>query len=231
MSGRMERLVLQGRQCVCFVPEDSIQRIFFLCGWKMEPMLPALAEEVPETLLFFAEADGGVDFTPWPAEPARDGEIFSGGGTEYLRFLTEAAAPYLHARYDVEENPARRAIFGYSLGGLFALWALCGTDFFGQGGSLSGSLWYPGFVEYLREQPPQKARWIYLSLGDREPFGGPPPMRTVGQRTEEAAALLRGAGYDVTLEWNRGGHAKGVENRWKKALRWAAYGRNTEERK
>lgn len=62
---------------------------------------------------------------------------------------------------------------------------------------------------------------FYLSLGDREEFGGPPLLRTVGERTREAVSILSGKGFAVTMEWNRGGHGKGVDARWKKALHWA----------
>lgn len=155
-----------------------------------------------------------------------EGEPFSGGGAEYLRFLTETAVPYLEEKYGAPGE--KRAILGYSLGGLFALWALCETSVFGSGASVSGSLWYPGFTEYFRAHMPRREQRVYLSLGDREPFGGPPVMRTVGARTEEIASLLSGSGRDVIFEWNRGGHAKAVENRWKKAVRYCAQGGGNE---
>lgn len=128
MAGKTDRFCLAGRRCACFVPADGVRGTAFLCGWNMEPMLPAIAEALPHTLLFFAEADGGRDFTPWPAPPVRPGDAFSGGGADYMRFLTETAAPYLRAQYRAPADPARRAVLGYSLGGLFALWALCETD-------------------------------------------------------------------------------------------------------
>lgn len=219
MEGIMESFVLDNRRCACFVPEKGAGTAAYLCGWNMEAMLPALAKEAPGVLLFFTQADGGRDFTPWRAAPVWEGEPFSGGGADFLRFLTATAAPHLHTRYGVADDPAQRAILGYSLGGLFALWSLCETDFFRQGASISGSLWYPGFSEYFRRHLPRPAQRVYLSLGDREPFGGPPALRSVGRCTAEAAARLKEAGRSATMEWNRGGHAKGVENRWKKADR------------
>ncbi len=220
MLGKTEVFCLDGRSCACWVSSDGAQNAAFLCGWNMTSQLPALAQVLPETLLFFAEADGGCDFTPWPAPPVWGEEVYAGGGPAYLRFLKDTAFPYLQAHFAAVDDPARRGIFGYSLGGLFALWALCETDFFGQAASISGSLWYPGFTAYLEQHRPQQA--VYLSLGDREPYGGPPLVRTVGHCTEEATTLLRETAAWVTFEWNRGGHAKGVESRWEKALHWAA---------
>lgn len=220
-KGVAEQLILNGRTCSCFVPKSGVKHIAVLCGWRMAEMMPALAEEIPETLLFCADADGGRDFTPWPAEAVWEGEPFSGEGENYLRFLTDHALPYLSNKYGVSDA-ADRLIAGYSLGGLFALWVACETDAFGQVASLSGSTWYPGFIEYVKMHMPRENQRVYLSLGDREPFGGPPVLREVGRCTEELYALLQAAERDVKFEWNRGGHAKGVENRWRKALRWAA---------
>lgn len=231
MKGKLEHFELKGRACACFVPENGAQHLAVLCGWHMEEMLCALAEEAPRTLLFFAEADGGRDFTPWAAEPVWENEPFLGGGAEYLRFLTETALPYLEERYTLPPVPARRAILGYSLGGLFALWALCETKVFGQAASISGSMWYPGFSEYIREHLPRKNQRVYLSLGDRESFGGPPALRAVGEKTEKIRELLEAQEREVFFEWNHGGHAKGVENRWRKALRWTAAGFEREEGK
>ena len=43
-----------------------------------------------------------------------------------------------------------------------------------------------------------------------------------GDCTRRAHAFYKEKGLDTTLEWNKGGHGKGVDTRWKKALRWAA---------
>lgn len=224
MDGKTVRFVLEGRSCACFKPEGSFERLpaVFLCGWGMEEKLPVLARDLPPLLLFSAEADGGRDFTPWPVPAVWEGEEFTGEAAGYLRFLTEDARPFLIRRFGMDPRPERSALLGYSLGGLFALWAMGQTGAFGLFGSLSGSVWYEGFSEYLRAHPPRGTERVYLSLGDREEFGGPPRMRAVGGRTREAAAFYRDRLSDAVLEWNRGGHGKGVESRWKKALRWAA---------
>ena len=218
--GKTEEFILAGRKCVCFIPETVVRHAAVLCGWRMAEWLPVLSEEIPETVLFCAEADGGRDFTPWPAEAVWDGDPFYGEAEKYLRFLEQSVMPYLEEHFEITEKKDRM-IAGYSLGGLFSIWAACETNLFSQAASLSGSLWYPDFLTYINAHLP-KAEHIYLSLGDREPFGGPPALRAVGKCTEEVYAVLQRENYDVTFEWNRGGHAKGIENRWRKALRHAA---------
>ena len=46
-------------------------------------------------------------------------------------------------------------IAGYSLAGLFALWAAWNSGYFRRVASVSGSLWYPGFTDYIRNNEPK----------------------------------------------------------------------------
>ena len=221
MKGKLHRFTLEGRPCACFSPEgEGPFPLLVLCGWHMEEKLPQFAAQLPPTLLFFAQADGDRDFTPWPAEGVREGEAFTGEAEGYLRFLTETALPRLEKEYQASPLPEHRAILGYSLGGLFALWAQTQGEWFQTAGSLSGSLWYPGWLDYSKAHPPRPWEKIYLSLGDREEFGGPPLLRTVGNCTRAAYTYYKEKGLDTLLEWNKGGHGKGVDARWEKALAW-----------
>ena len=56
---------------------------------------------------------------------------------------------------------------GYSLAGLFSLWAAYQTDVFSGIAAASPSVWFPGFIEYMKEHE-IKSETVYLSLGDRE---------------------------------------------------------------
>lgn len=223
MKGELRAFSLEGRPCACYVPQgEGPFPLLVLCGWGLEEKLPLFAQELPPVVLFAAQADGGRDFTPWPAPGIREGEAFTGEAGDYLGFLTERALPLLERDFRAAAQPQRRGILGYSLGGLFALWAQRQGEVFRLAGSLSGSLWYPGWLGYMEQHPPRPEERVYLSLGDREEFGGPPLLRTVGDCTRRAHAFYKERGLDTTLEWNKGGHGKGVDTRWEKALRWAA---------
>ena len=142
MKGALHRFSLEGRPCACFAPqEEGPLPLLVLCGWGMEEKLPSLSQELPPALLFFARAEGDRDFTPWPAPGVREGEAFTGEAGAYLEFLTETALPYLEREYGASPRPEGRGILGYSLGGLFALWAQRQGRAFQAAGSLSGSLW------------------------------------------------------------------------------------------
>ena len=100
MKGKLHRFTLEGRPCACFVPQGQGPfPLAVLCGWSLGERLPLFAQELPPVLLFSAQGDGDRDFTPWPAPGVREGEVFSGEGAAYLRFLTETALPHLEAAW------------------------------------------------------------------------------------------------------------------------------------
>ena len=155
MKGELRAFSLEGRPCACYVPQgEGPFPLLVLCGWGLEEKLPLFAQELPPVVLFTAQADGGRDFTPWPAPGIREGEAFTGEAGDYLGFLTERALPLLERDFRATAQPQRRGILGYSLGGLFALWAQRQGEVFRLAGSLSGSLWYPGWLGYMEQHPP-----------------------------------------------------------------------------
>lgn len=159
----------------------------------------------------------GVDWnrqlSPWPAPKAfGKGEDFAG---EAEGFLEELAGPILRETEERLKAPAAfRGIAGYSLAGLFALWALGETDCFSRAASLSGSLWYDGFLEHLGAHPPIKApERLFLSLGDREKRTKNLRMAQVETCTLQAAGLYSSMGVPVRFEQNPGGHFQDVSQR------------------
>ena len=118
------------------------------------------------TLVAVSGLDWNRDLAPWDSPPAfKKGEPFTGGADEYLRLLVEEIVP--RAENSLTGAPAWRGIAGYSLAGLFALYAVHRTDVFSRVGSVSGSLWFPGLREYvLTHEPKRRPDCVYFSLGD-----------------------------------------------------------------
>ena len=110
-------------------------------------------------------------------------------------------------------------IGGYSLAGLFALWSVYQTDVFKGVASVSPSMWFPGFDEYMREHE-IKCNNVYLSLGDKEEKAKNPVMATVGDRVRKSNELLLEKSINCTLEWNQGNHFKEPEIRTAKGFAW-----------
>ena len=110
-------------------------------------------------------------------------------------------------------------IGGYSLAGLFAMWAVYNTDLFQGAAAVSPSMWFPGFDDYMKEHE-IKCRKVYLSLGNKEEKARNPVMATVGDRIRSAYELLKEREVECTLEWNEGNHFRDPDLRTAKGFSW-----------
>lgn len=161
--------------------------------------------------------DWNDDLSPWPAPAVFGKEDFGGGAEAMMGYLMEEVIPLLE---DPGAGPKKEIIIGgYSLAALFALWAGTKTDRFTGIAAASPSMWYPGFLDYLRDNPPH-AGTIYLSLGNKEEKTRNPVMARVGEAIRETESILKAAGIDCILEWNQGNHFKEPELRTAKAFAW-----------
>jgi predicted alpha/beta superfamily hydrolase len=165
------------------------------------------------------------EFTPWPAPALKRGnKPFGGCAAAYLNSLANTVKPFMDEHYKTRPEPVNTALLGYSLGGLAALYALYTSGAFGRIGSLSGSLWYDGWVEYMQTNLPVNAgARVYLSLGKTEENSRNRRMAGVGDCTREAAEILSGrlaAKENLTFELNRGGHFTEIPQRFTRALLW-----------
>ena len=118
--------------------------------------------------------------------------------------------PQVRKRYGREEVPV--ILCGYSLAGLFALWSSCQTDSFRSIAAVSPSVWFPGWIEYLKDHQ-VKTDYVYLSLGDREEKTKNKVMATVGSCIRETEDILKERGIGCLFEWNEGNHFKDPEKR------------------
>ncbi len=170
------------------------------------------------SLLVVSGVDWNRDMSPWASEPVFKGEApFSGGAEAYLTRLTDDILP--EAKRMLSAEPKFTAIAGYSLAGLFALYSLCRCGEFSRAASVSGSLWFPGFKEYIMKYGfCEKPDRIYLSLGDKEAKTNNPILGRVRDNTERIAIHYRSLGVDTTFELNPGNHFKDAEARCVKAV-------------
>ena len=160
-------------------------------------------------LLAFKVKRWNDDLSPWQAPPVFGNESFVGGAANTLAELLNLTADKEKSYY----------IGGYSLAGLFALWAAFQTDVFSGVGAASPSVWFPGFLNYVKSNEIQSGK-VYLSLGDREEKKRNVVMATVGNRIREVYECLSGKGIACVLEWNQGNHFKDPDIRTAKAFSW-----------
>ena len=213
----MERSVVVEPYTLTVLWEDAAAPVLYTVSEAAEARELFASLPIPRpTLICIDGVDWDRDLSPWPAEKVfRGGADFSGGADAFLQVLLQDILPA------AEENlsPAWRGVFGYSLAGLFSLWALTKTDAFARCASVSGSLWFDGFVEYLSAHPllgtPER---VYLSLGDKEEKAKNPRMQRVRVATEQARDIITKQGVPCAFELNPGGHFQDPLGRQKRAV-------------
>lgn len=170
--------------------------------------------------------DWNRELSPWEFIEPVGNMSFAGEGEQLLLDLEQSIIPCLCEQLQVKQDKVSFMIAGYSLAGLFSLWALYQTKLFQAAVSCSGSLWYPGFLEYAMGQELKGDCDIYLSLGRREEKVQNPYMAKVGRVTKK---LYKNYQTDArvkhtVLEWNEGNHFKEPLERTAKgiacAMKW-----------
>ena len=156
--------------------------------------------------------------SPWEAPAVWEKQGFGGKAADTLCFLTGQVIPTLKQQFRLPEN-VKIILGGYSLAGLFALWASTQTDLFYGVAAASPSVWFPGWMEFEQQRPIQ-TQHIYLSLGDKEEHTKSTVMAVVGDNIRTLHSQLIARGADCTFEWNSGGHFKDADLRTARAFRW-----------
>ena len=156
--------------------------------------------------------------SPWEAPAVWGKQGFGGKAGETLCLLTEQIIPSLKQQFRLPED-VKIILGGYSLAGLFALWASTQTDLFYGVAAASPSVWFPSWMEFEQQYPMQTQR-VYLSLGDKEECTKNTVMAVVGNNIRTLHSQLTARGTDCTLQWNSGGHFKDADLRTARAFRW-----------
>lgn len=145
-----------------------------------------------------------------------------------LRYVELELLPWLRSRYG--NLPC--IIGGYSLGGLFALWAARESEAFEAVAAASPSLWIDKWNDYALAHPVH-AKSVYLSLGDREEHCRNVRMKAIGNcvRDEYKRLCLQLEASRTVLEWNRGGHFGEEAERTARAFGWCIEKTNKDKNK
>lgn len=184
------------------------------------------------------------DLSPWEAPPAFGKEPFGGGAAETLVYIEDELLPALqgitgrqegesvdgHSSTAVESESCSAApviLGGYSLAGLFALWAGTQTERFLGIAAASPSVWFPGWIEYAGKAA--YPRRIYLSLGNKEEKTRNQTMARVGDCIRRQQEILTAAGIENTLVWEQGNHFREPDLRTARAFAWVLEGFGAEK--
>lgn len=199
-------------------PRDGAPLVILLAGGDelSEEFFAKLSAEgaPPANFAVPCDVDWDGDFTPWPADGS-NGRQFSGGADEFGHSVAAA----INALRE-ELRPGAVYIVGYSLGGLAAIYFHLTLGLSDGCGSCSGSLWYPGWCEFLTEHPARGA--VYLSLGGKEKNTRDPLMAANPEATERTKRLCLASAERVVFRNEPGSHFRDPDGRIARAIAWLA---------
>ena len=221
-SRKTERFTIEEKEATLYLSGEENRPLIVLnnfSGDGQSVVDELQAMDAPEhNLLCIGHLQWDHDMAPWYCPPlSADDTPCTGGADAYLTLLLQSILPKAFAL--VRGAPSHIGIAGYSLAGLFALYACYHCDTFDWAASMSGSLWFPDFKEYIFEHTMQRRPdKLYLSLGDKEARARHPLLKTVRHNTEEIVAFYQKQGLDVTWELNPGNHFMDAARRSAKGI-------------
>ena len=181
--------------------------------------LGMLSEKYCVSIVMIGDVDWNHDLTPWPAKGVfKKAKPFGGKAALFLNKLTHEIIPDVEKQLGIEE--AERTILGVSLSGLFAIWAMFETDAFSNIISISGSLWYDGFVEWIEQQMLSTlVKKVCMLLGEKEKNAKDKRMATVEDRTIAVADVIKSKSQaSVMFELVEGTHFSPIMPRLERAF-------------
>ncbi|MBO6014637.1 MAG: esterase [Oscillospiraceae bacterium] len=218
----MKELLISGKRCRLYEEGNARDLLIQPAGEEETEFADAEVSAIRDLapghsfrLLLFPVEDWNRDLSPWEAPPVFGSMAFGNGAVKTLSWIEEELFPVLESA----RIPCDRVFLGgYSLAGLFALWAAYQTDRFSGVAAVSPSVWFPGWLE-TAERGCCLCPSVYLSLGDREEKTRNRTMATVGSAIRRQAELLSGTKESI-LEWNPGNHFNEPDVRMAKGFAW-----------
>ena len=215
----MTEKTIASKKCLIYPSENAsvclIQPVDARDSELLDKEYDAIKEltDTPFVLAAFFIEDWNKELSPWEAPAVFGKENFGSGAPETLMYITGSLIPFIKNEY---RGITDFYLGGYSLAGLFALWAGYRTDAFRGVAGVSPSVWFPGWDSFIKSNK-MKAAGTYLSLGDKEEKTRNKVMETVGGRIKMQYAALDN---DRTLEWNSGNHFTEPGKRTAKGFAW-----------
>lgn len=226
----MKQKIKIGRySCQIYGSEKPKQILFWFVSEREIEIISNVYEHIKklQPRLSFALAtiivsDWNRELSPWPASAAFGKEDFGGEGTLLQKWLAEEGIPGILEFFHIKIQETKLQIGGYSLAGLFALWTFYETNLFEDVVVCSGSFWYPGWIDYVKNHIPKEGSRIYLSLGKKEEKTRNAVLSAIGDCTRELYQMYEQADEvkETMLEWNNGNHFYQEKERICKGIQW-----------
>lgn len=212
-----------GKKCIIYADEQPRVLLVQPVGEHENETLDAEIETIREAAnmpFVFAGvpiSDWEKELTPWNDPNLSKRTEVGEHAFDTLDYITEQLMPYLFEHFG--KLPV--VLGGYSLAGLFARWAASKAECFDAVAAASPSLWITSWQGFS-DAHEVFARYVYLSLGEREEKTKNRVMAQVGDNIRwEYEHLQRTLGADhCTLVWEQGGHFTTPHLRLARAFAW-----------
>ncbi|AGI48462.1 hypothetical protein TALC_01488 [Thermoplasmatales archaeon BRNA1] len=219
----METITAEGTECI--VAHEGSPRALIVqpTGTFEMDIIPDMLEDLRSCGIGFAYAapvipDWDSRLSPWNAPQPRGTVPFGDGAPETLKMIERTVIPAAKERMGLGDTPV--VIGGYSLSGLFSLWAGTMSGTFDICVGCSPSTWFKGWTDHAKKSA-WIARAVYLSLGDTEHQTRNSILSRAKECIEETYGILRERGVETVLEWNTGGHFSDPGKRVARGFAWA----------
>lgn len=204
----LENINIGKLNCLCCRKENTNRIAYILYPMDiLSDWIEPASEKYDVSIVIITGMDWESVFSPWAAKGVPSGSPdFKGEAPDFLRHLQQAIVPEIESALGLESD-IERTLVGVSMSGLFALWQWIICDTFRNIASLSGSFWYEGFVDWMKQRaiPDKKGKAFFL-LGDKESQSKIKAFDSVGQNTQEIITILKSKGIRTEFESVPGNH-------------------------
>lgn len=185
----------------------------------METEIEYLAENshTPFAMVAFEIINWTLELTPWYDPVILGKELVLTRSLITLNYVKEELVPWIQGEF----GNLPIVIGGYSLAGIFSIFTSAMTQLFDGVVACSPSVWISHWDKFTTNRP-TNAKFVYLSLGDREEFENK-KVATVGDniRLYHTKLQTQLGSQNTVLEWNKGKHFTHREIRTAKGFVWA----------
>lgn len=219
----MDLKTIEGFQYAVFESDGDQARCIYLLG------LPPQEEDLTEIfaglgcpVVYIVISDWDNQLTPWPAKGLyHQDPDFKGEAPQFLEVLTKKLIPVIEKEEGL--TPDLRALAGYSLAGLFSVYAFANSAKFECVASMSGSFWYERWTSYITSLDRNKQGCsAFFSLGERERKAKEKILHRVQENTEVTIETLESWGVQVQYHLVPGGHFDNIYERIREGLAFLA---------
>ena len=199
----------KGKEIELFYNENNVRTIIVLSYEKEgKNFVNSLKEAgfAGFNIIFISNIDWNNELTPWVGEPIFKGDKeYLGEADKFLDFIENDLLIKIKNEYKI--GLEKLTLCGYSLAGLFTLYAGFKTNIFDSLICCSSSFWYKDFSSFVvNNKLNENVKYIYLSLGNKEHLTKNEIMKTVLDNTNLIYENIKSRGINIEFELNEGGH-------------------------